>query len=163
MFQIKGLRKMHIRFSKSIVAGFLLLVLLTSAVSQPVHAADKSRVFIWLLFLSGLGSSAAGAIMQGQANETYDMYMHTAVQAEMEELTEDYDRKHQQSIIASRAGVGLVVSAILLSLVDAAHTPLPEAQETPSLFGSEFKSISGQTVSTHAQNGDILLAIGRKF
>ena len=173
MFQRKGFRKVHIRFSKGIVVGFLLLVLLTSTISQPAHAADKSRVFIWLLFLSGLGSSAAGAIMQGQANETYDRYMHTAVQAEMEELTADYDKKHQQSIIASRAGVGLVVSAILLSLVDSdflalgdprvAHTPLLEAQETSSLFGSEFKSISDRTVSTHAQSGDILLAIGRRF
>jgi hypothetical protein len=167
MFQRKGSRrgieKVHTSFSKGIVVGFLLLVLFTSAVSQPAQAADKSRVFIWLLFLSGLGSSTAGAIMQGQANETYDKYMHTAFQAEMEELIEDYDQKHKQSVIASRAGMGLVVSAILLSLVDVAHTPPPESQETPSLFGYESKSISEHTVSTHAHNGDILLAIGSRF
>jgi hypothetical protein len=110
-----------------------------------------------------LGSSGAGAIIQGQANETYDKYMHTAVQADMEKLTDDYEQKRQQSIIASRAGWGLVVGAILLSLVDAAYIPPPEVQKEPSLFGSEFRSFGDQIVGTRAQDGEILLTIGRRF
>jgi hypothetical protein len=154
---------MTFRFSKTIVTGFALLFLLTATGFQPAHAIDRSRLFTWLLFFSGLGSSTAGAIIQGQANETYDRYLHTAVQSDMEELIGDYDRKHQQSVIASRAGLGLVISAILLSIVDAAHIPAQEAQETPSLFGSEFRSLDDQFVSMRTQGGDILLAIGHRF
>ena len=129
---------MNFRFSKSVITGLLLILLLTNIGIQSAHAVDKSRVFVWLLFFSGLGSSAAGAFIQGQANETYDEYLHTAVQTDMEDLIDDYDKKHQQSIIASRAGLGLVISAILLSLVDAAHIQPQEVQEAPTLFGFEF-------------------------
>jgi len=154
---------MNLRFAKSVIMGLLLLVLLTITDFEPAYAMDKSRASIWLLFFSGLGSSAAGAVIQGQANETYDKYMHTAVQADMEKLTDDYNRKRQQSIMASRAGVGLVVGAILLSLVDAAYIPPPEVQKTPSLFGSELRIFGDQIASTYAQNGEILLSIGRRF
>ena len=164
MLQRKGFGKVNFRFSKSIIIVTLLLfVLLTTTGLQPAYAIDKSRASVWLLFFTGLGSSVAGAIMQGQANETYDKYMHTAVQADMEKIIDDYEQKHQQSIIASRAGLGLVIGAILLSLVDAAYIPPPEVQKEPSLFGSEFRTFGDQIVSTHAQNGDILLAIGRRF
>jgi|GEM_PF-1160205 len=163
MLQWKGLGKVNSRFSKSIIIGFLSLVLLTTTGFQPAYAMDKSRASIWLLFFSGLGSSAAGAIMQCQANETYDKYMHTAIQSDMEKLIDDYERKHQQSIIASRAGLGLVIGAILLSLVDAAYIPPPEVQKEPFLFGSESRSFGDQIVSTRAQDGEILFGIGRRF
>lgn len=163
MFQWKGFRKMNFRFSKSIIMGLLFFGLLTATGFQPAYAIDKSRASIWLLFFSGLGSSAAGAIMQGQANETYDRYLHTAVQTNMGKLIDDYERKHQQSIIASRAGLGLVVGAILLSLVDAAYIPPPEVQKAPVLFGSELRSFSDQIVSMQAQNDEILIVIGRRF
>ncbi len=149
---------MDSRFAKSIITGILVLLLITSTGFQPARAVDKSRVFVWLLFCSGLGSSVAGTILQSQANETYDMYLHTAVQANMDKHIDDYDRKHQQSVIASRAGIGLVISAILLSLVDAAHITPPEAQETPVLFGWD-----DQIINTHTRNGEILLTIGSRF
>lgn len=154
---------MIFRFSKSIIIGVLLFGLLTATGFQSAYAIDKSRTSIWLLFFSGLGSSVAGVIIQGQAYETYDRYLHTAVQTEMEKLIDDYEQKHQQSIIASRAGLGLVVGAILLSLVDAAYIPPPEVQKTPVLFGYELRSLSHQVVSMQAQNDDILVAIGRRF
>ncbi len=154
---------MTLRSSKSAVIVTLLLVLLMTTGFQSAHAVDKSRVFVCLLFLSGLGSSAAGAVIQGQANETYDQYMHTAVQTEMDKLIDDYDRKHQQSIIASRAGLGLVAGAILLSLVDAAYIPPPEGQEEPAFFGSEYRSPGHATYSARTQEGEILFAINRRF
>jgi len=149
-------------FSKSIITGILSLFLLTVIGLQPVHAVDKSRLFTWLLFFSGLSSSAAGVVIQGQANETYDEYMHTAIQGRMDELVDDYDRKHQQSIIASRVGLGLVVSAILLSLVDAAYIPPPEVQKVPT-FGSEFGYMDHQGLTMLTQNSEIIFTIGRRF
>ena len=154
----KGSGKMRHRFSKAIIVCVLSLGLIILNGLQPAQAIDKSRVFTWLLFLSGLGSSAAGVIIQGQANETYDEYLHTAIQSDMKSLLDDYEEKHQQSIIASRAGAGLVIGAILLSLLDAAYIPPPETEETPSLFGN--RSLYPQIV---AQEGEILLSIGRKF
>jgi len=56
---------MRLRFSKGIIIVLSSLILLTAAGFQPAHAVDKSRVFIWLMFVSGLGSTAAGAIIQG--------------------------------------------------------------------------------------------------
>jgi hypothetical protein len=145
---------MRFRFCKVIVASILSLGLLMLNGLQPAQAVDKSRVFNWLLFISGLGSSFASVIIQGQANETYDEYLHTAIQSDMKNLLDDYEEKHQQSIIASRAGAGLVIGAILLSLVDAAYIPPPETEETPSLFGN--RSLNPQIV---AQDGEILLSM----
>ena len=151
---------MKFHFFKGIVIVLLSLMLLTAAGSQSAHAVDKSRVFIWLLFLSGLGSSAAGAIIQGQANETYDQYLHTAVQADMDKLIDDYERQHQQSIIASRTGIGVVVGAILLSLID---LPPLEAQGSPDLFGSGSRTPGDQIISAYPQDGELLFTIGCRF
>ena len=151
------------RFSKSIIAVILLLALLAFSSSQPSHAIDKSRVFTWLLFFSGLGASAAGVVIQGQANESYDEYVHTAVQAEMDSLIDDYEQKHEQSIIASRTGIGLVVGAILLSLLDAAYIPPPETEKTPSMFGAELETPGQRIVNVNTQNGEILLGVGSRF
>jgi hypothetical protein len=154
---------MNSRFYKGVILAILTIFLLASTGFQPVHAVDKSRFFIWLLFASGLGSSTAGAIIQGQANETYDMYLHTAVQADMDKHIDDYNRKHQQSVIASRTGIGLVVGAILLSLLDAAYIPPPETPETPTLFGNKSMHSDNHIVSMNVQDGNILFTMGRKF
>ena len=154
---------MSFRFSKIMIAVLLSLFLFVSAGSRPVYAVDKSRFFTCFLFLSGLGSSVAGAVLQGQANETYDEYLHTAVQADMNSFIDDYDQKHQQSLIASRAGIGLVIGAILISLIDAAHIEQPEAEEAPPLFGSEIKSFGEQIVSANTRNGEVLISIGSRF
>ena len=148
------------RFLKGTVIVLLSLMLLVTAGSQPAHAVDKSRVFIWLLFLSGLGSSAAGAVIQGQANETYDQYLHAAAQADMDKLIDDYDRKHQQSIIASRTGIGVAIGAILLSLID---LPPLEVQESPNIFGSGSNNFGDQIISAYPQNGELLFTVGYRF
>ena len=154
---------MKSRLFKGIIVAFLSLSLFTATGFQSAHAIDKSRVFTWLLFFSGLGSSAAGALMKGQANEIYDEYLHTAVQAEMDQHIDDYDRKNQQSIIASRAGVGIVIGAVLLSLLDAAYIPMPKEQEEAPLFGSGNRSFGDQIIQAQTRNGEILFAIGYKF
>jgi hypothetical protein len=138
-------------------------MMFTATGLRPAHAVDKSRVFIWLMFFSGLGSSAAGAIMQGQATETYDQYLHTAVQSDMGKLIDDYELKRQQSMIASRTGIGLVIGAILLSFIDAAYIPSPEVQKTPAFLGSEYRTTSDQIISAHTQNGEFLFTIGNRF
>ena len=154
---------MKIRFFKGTIMVALSLMLLATAGLQPAHAVDKSRVFVWFMFFSGLGSSAAGSIMQGQANKTYDEYLHTAVQADMNNLIDDYERKHEQSIIAKRTGIGLVIGAILLSFIDAANIPQPEIQKTSDIFSSEHRATSDQFISAYPQDGEFLFTIGCRF
>ena len=154
---------MRLRFVKGTILMLSFLILLTATGLRPAHAVDKSRVFIWLTFVSGLGSTAAGAILQSQANEAYDEYLHTASQAEMDRLIDDSDSKHEQSIIASRTGLGLAIGAILLSLIDAAYIPPPETEKTPVFFSSEYGIMREQSINARAQNGDLLLTVGRKF
>ena len=154
---------MNLKRSKSVITWFLLLFLLTAIGLQPAYAIDKSRVFTCLLFLSGLGSSVAGAIMEDQANETYDEYMHTAVETDVAELIDDYEQKDQNSTTASRVGLGLVISAALLSLVDAAYISTPEVQEAAVPPGSEFRSMSDQIASMQTENGDVFLTIRGSF
>ena len=148
---------------KSIIIVSLSILLFAATGFRSAHALDKSRAFTWLLFFSGVGSSAAGAIIQGQANETYDRYLHTAVQADMQKHIDDYEQKHQQSIIASRTGLGLVIGAILLSIVDAAHIPAPEVEETPLFFGNKYRRFDYRAVSADTRDGEMLIAIGHRF
>ena len=154
--------EMNSRLSKCILV-FLSSVLLLTTGLQPLYAFDKSRAFICFLFLSGVGSSAAGAIVQGQASEKYDEYMHTAVQTKMDNLIDDYEKKHRQSIVISRTGTGLVVGAILLSLVDIAGMPPPEVQNGQSSLGFESRISDSTTVSTRSENGDYFLSMNRSF
>ena len=154
---------MRLRFTKCIIIVLSSLMLLAATGFQPAHAVDKSRVFIWLMFVSGLGSTAAGAIIDGQANETYDQYLHTAVQSDMDRLIDDYEDKNQQSIIASRTGLGLAIGAILLSLLDAAYIPPPTVEKTPDFFSSEYGNVRDHLISAQTHNGEFLLAVGRRF
>lgn len=153
---------MKTRFFKSLIIVISSFMLIAATGFQSVQALDKSRFFTWLMFSAGLGASATGAIMQNQANETYDQYLHTAVQADMNRLIDDYDSKHQQSIIVSKAGVGLVIGAIIVSLIDAAHIPSSEIHETSGFLGYDGDS-GERIISAHTQNGEFLFTLGRKF
>lgn len=150
------------RFKSTVILS-ISLILLTTTCLRSSYAIDKSRASICLLFFSGLGSSVAGTIMQSQANETYDKYLHTAVQADMDKFIDEYENKNNQSIIARRAGLGIVMGAILLSLVDAANIPQPEIQRTPSLFGFKLKATNEQIFTTRIQEGKLILALDVSF
>ena len=66
-------------------------------------------------------------------------------------------------VVFALATILVVIGAILLSLVDAAHIPPPETEKAPSLFGIEVGPFDHQTVSKYAQDGEILLRIGKIF
>ncbi|MBM3212624.1 hypothetical protein FJZ33_10415 [Candidatus Poribacteria bacterium] len=148
---------------KSIPLLLIFIVLLNILPLKPVYAFDKSRFFNFVLFFSGLGSSAASVVLQSQANQTYDKYLHTASQAEMEKFIEDYEKKHKQSIIASRAGIGIVIGSILISFIDAAHIPPSEEQTTQSIFGSIPGSFHKQRVNIKARDDEITMVLSQRF
>ena len=154
---------MNSTFSKGIIVGLLSLFLLTATSFQSAYAIDKSRVFVCLLFLSGLGSGAAGALMKDEANELYDQYLHTAVKPDMERLLDDYEQKDRQSIAISRVGMGLVAGAILLSLIDAAYIPPIEVMKEPGRTVIESRTIGNGVVATLAPGGGVFFTAECEF
>jgi len=138
------------------IVFILSIILLSINGLQSAYAIDGSRFFTGVLFFSGLGASFAGGITQGQANKIYDDYLHSAIQTDMDRLIGDYDKKNQQSIIASRVGIGLTASAILISLFDAYH--LTQADVASSDFG-----LLREIASADVQNGEIKLSVRHHF
>lgn len=108
--------------------------------SQATYAVDGSRLLTFFVFCSGIGSSFFGAYSQGQANGIYDEYLHAASQSEMDRLINDYESRRQQSIIAFRAGIGLTIGAVIMSLADTKNIPKYEIQTKSSLFGFENRN-----------------------
>lgn len=118
------------KIAKSIIILLLSILFLTFNSMNTVYAFDGSRFFTWFVLFSGIGSSFAGAITHGQAEKIYDEYLHSAVQSDMNKLIDDYNKKKQQSIIAVRTGIGLTISAVLISLIDARNIPQISDQES---------------------------------
>jgi hypothetical protein len=137
---------------------FILSITLFSINGLSAYAIDGSRFFTGVLFFSGLGASFAGGITQGQANKIYDDYLHSAIQKDMDRLIGDYDKKNQQSIIASRVGIGLTASAILISLFDSYHITQVDVQKA-----SSDSSLLRGIASADVQNGEIKLSVKHHF
>jgi len=154
---------MNLKLHKCVFIGLLSFFLFTAVSSQPAYAIDKSRIFISLLFFSGLGCGAVGSVWQNEANEIYDDYMHTAVGTNQDRLYDDYEQRYQKSTDISRAGLGLVAGAVLLSLIDAAYIQAPEIQERAIPSGSEFRPVRDQIINLQTESGDIFLAISGGF
>jgi hypothetical protein len=140
---------------------FIVLIILLSISSiQPTLALDRSRFFTGVMFFSGLGASFAGAITQGQANGIYDEYLHSAVQADMDKLINDYNQKRQQSIIASRVGIGLTIGAALISLFDIYNT-IELSNQANNYLSSV--NIYNNIASADLQKGNMKIAISDRF
>lgn len=149
---------MKAKIVKPIIVLLLCILFLTFNNVNAVYALDGSRFFTWLVMFSGIGASFAGAITHGQAERIYDEYLHSAVQSDMNKLIDDYNKKRQHSIIAVRAGIGLTISAVLFSLVDAKNIPQISDQES---FGSLYKNKFYANINTNEK--DFQLVIRQNF
>jgi hypothetical protein len=151
-------RILKILFTTILITSLLIFNNVGSA-----YALDGSRFLTCLLFVSGLGASAAGAVTHGQANEIYDKYMHSAVQADMDNFINDYDQKRQQSIITSRVGVGLAISAVLISLLDAHSLIQAETLKISDSSGLQSSSQGTKFADADLQKGEIRLGLSQRF
>lgn len=142
---------------KAIIIFILSIILISVNGLQSAYAIDGSRFFTGVLLFSGIGASFAGAITQGQANEIYDDYLHSAIQKDMDKLIDDYNQKHKQSIIASRVGIGFTIGAMLISLFDAYNMP----QINNQVFSNS--NVLQSLANADVQNGEIKLSINNRF
>ncbi len=137
---------------------FVLIIFIIA--EQATYAIDGSRLLTFFVFCSGIGSSIFGAYSQGQANGIYDEYLHAASQSEMDRLINNYETKKQQSIIAFRSGVGLTISAIIISLIDSKNIPEYETPAEINLFG--FKKENNRLANIKSPDY-INIALYQKF
>ncbi|MEK7399418.1 MAG: hypothetical protein AAB116_20955, partial [Candidatus Poribacteria bacterium] len=68
----------------------------------------------------------------------------------------------QQSMIATRTGIGLIIGAILISLIDASHIPQPAIQSSSGLLGLGSLTTIFYT-DVDLNNKDIRLGVGQNF
>lgn len=93
-------------------------VLSLTAASSPLQAADRSRVLTIALFVSGMGFKFGSVFVENSAQDSYDQYLHTAIQADIARHRDDYTGKHDFSVAMSRIGIGFVGLATLISIFD---------------------------------------------
>ena len=84
----------------------------------PAQAVDRSRVLTVGLFVSGVALKFGSTFVATSAQDTYDQYLSTGIQADILKHRDDYKTKRDLSLGMSRAGVGFVGLAILISVFD---------------------------------------------
>jgi len=144
----------------TIIIIFFILV-------SPAAALEKSKFFPALLIISGVGLKFGSVYLETQANEAYDNYLHTALQADMEKYTNEYDNKHIQSIMASRIGAGFWGFAVFISIYRQLHSVSVEKSGNTELKMPVCRNFKVRRLSdvleVYGRNGDALFAISRRF
>jgi len=151
------------RIIKILFTTILITSLLVFNNVGSAYALDGSRFLTCLLFVSGLGTSFAGAVTHGQANEIYDKYMHSAVQSDMNKFINDYNQKNKISMMTSGIGAGLTVCAVLISLTDAYHIIQPEDQNSSDSLGLQSLYQNNQSTYVNLQNNKVSFQISQRF
>lgn len=104
-----------------------------------IQAVDGTRVLTIVLFASGMGLKHGSVFVEKSAQDSFDLYLNTALQGDIAEHREDYTNKRDSSVLMSRIGVGFVGMAALISIFDnlnwiskASHTSSTSFRLTPS-------------------------------
>ena len=109
---------MNLHRDKKIAILLVVCCLLTCIAAIPSAQADGSRVLTIALLASGMGLKFGSTFIEKSAQDSYDQYLHTAIQIDIDKRRDDYTSKHNQSMIMSRTGIGFVGLAMLISLFD---------------------------------------------
>ena len=159
------------------------IIIIFFILASPAAALEKSKFFPALLIISGVGLKFGSAYLEKQANEAYDNYLHTALQADMKKYTDEYDNKHTQSIVASRVGAGFWGLAVFISIYRQLNSisvenggenvelgmrgSLENKLDLLSASSNIQTSISirrpSDVVELYGRNGDALFVISRRF
>ena len=121
----------------------------------PAQAVDRSRVLTVGLFVSGAALKFGSTFVATSAQDTYDQYLSTGIQADIVKHRDDYKTKRDLSLGMSRAGVGFVGIAVLISFFDQL-----DVISKPSAARSVRLSLNP---SYNPRTGDAALTFQRKF
>lgn len=96
----------------------------------PVHAGGGARALKLVLFTTGMGLNYGSVYINKSAQDSYDQYLTTALQADITRHRTDYTSKRDTSLLMSRIGIGLVGAATIISIFD--HLSLISEQSQPA-------------------------------
>ncbi len=130
------------------------IVTLMATVS-PARAVDRSRVLTLGLFASGVALKFGSAFVATSAQDTYDQYLSSGIQADITKHREDYRSKRDLSVGMSRTGIGFVGLAVLISVFDQLDV-ISESSASRSVRLSLKPSYNPRT-------GEAALTLQRKF
>lgn len=126
---------MSLHRKKAIILLICCVLTLMSVVSPLEARADRSRAWTIGLFATGMGLKFGSVFVENSAQDSYDQYLHTAIQSDIAKHRDSYTAKHNASTIMSRVGMGLVGIAALISVFDQLDfiaTPSTALRLTPS-------------------------------
>ncbi len=145
----------------------IVCILMCCILVSPAVAIDKSKAFAAVLVISSAGCKAAGVYLENKAHESYDQYLHTGIQRDMKEHSDEYDSKHTQSLIASRTAIGMVGLAAFIALYEQLHSISTEEESleergllrTPLYHKYRFANLSSLTLVYDSQNKDAIVKL----
>ena len=82
-------------------------VVVVIATISPARAADRSRVLTIGLLASGVALKFGSAFVASSAQDTYDQYLFTGIQADIAKYRDNYKSKRDLSVGMSRTGIGI--------------------------------------------------------
>lgn len=91
--------------------------------SQHADAARRSRVLSIALFASGMSLQLGGNFLKASAQNHYDSYLNTAIQADIQTHKDAFLARKNASTIVSRVGFGCIGLAVLFSIYSQVVTP----------------------------------------
>ena len=131
--------------------GVCCVLTLTASVS-PAEAGGGARAWKVVLFAGGMGLKFGSVFVQKSAQDSYDQYLTTALQADIARHRTDYTSKRDTGVVMSRVGMGLVGVATLISIFD--QLDLISRQSQPAALrltpGYNFQNRE-TTLSLHGQ------------
>ena len=130
------------------------VVIVITTVS-PGRAADQSRVLTIGLFASGVALKFGSVFVATSAQDAYDQYLATGIQADIAKHRDDYRNKRDLSVGMSRTGIGFVGLAVLISVFDQLDV-ISESSASRSIQLNLRPSYNPRT-------GEAALTLQRKF
>ncbi len=100
-----------------VLVGVCCALTLTMTVLS-AQAGGGARALKVVLFTTGMGLKFGSVFVDKSAQDSYDQYLITALQADIAKHRNDYTRQRDTSLAMSRVGIGLVGVATLISIFD---------------------------------------------
>ena len=107
----------HLQTKVAALIGVCFALTLTAAV-VPAQAGGGARALKVVLFSAGMGLKFGSVFVEKSAQDSYDQYLTTALQADIARHRSDYTSRRDTSLAMSRVGMGLVGVATLISIFD---------------------------------------------
>ncbi len=129
------------------------LTILTTTVSSA--RADRTRVLTIGLFTTGVALKFSSIFIANSAQDTYDQYLSTGIQADIAKHRDDYRSMRDLSVGMSRTGIGFVGLAVFISVFDQLDV-ISESSDYRSAWLKLKPSYNPRT-------GEAALTLQRKF